>query len=81
MEFEQLNKDWNAEPNAPEVEITVTGNDVVVEFYLNAFQFEAFNEGDKVVLTFRDCLQYRYGSPNDEGFYDHSRYKAFGVKW
>ena len=58
MEFEQLNKDWNAEPNAPEVEITVTGNDVVVEFYLNAFQFEAFNEGDKVVLTFRDCLQW-----------------------
>lgn len=83
MEFEQLNKDWNAEPNAPEVEITVTGNDVVVEFYLNAFQFEAFNEGDKAVLTFRDCLQYRYGSPNDEGFYtfDQSRYKAFGVKW
>ena len=83
MEFEQINKDWNAEPNAPEVEITVTGNDVVVEFYLNAFQFEAFNEGDKAVLTFHDCLQYRYGNPNDEGFYDlgQSRYKVFGVKW
>ena len=83
MIFEQLNENWNADPNDPEVEISVVGNDVIVEFFLNAYQFEAFNEGDKAVLTFRDCLQYRYGSPNDEGFYDHdqSRYKSFGVKW
>ena len=83
MTFEQINKDWNAEPNAPEVEISVVGNDVIVEFFLNAFLFETYNEGDKAILTFRDCSQYRYGSPNEEGFYIHnqSRYKQFGVKW
>ena len=83
MTFEQINKEWNAEPNAPEVEISVVGNDVSVEFFLNAFLFETYNEGDKAILTFRDCLQYRYGSPNEEGFYIHnqSRYKQFGVKW
>lgn len=83
MYFEQISKEWNADPNAPAVEISVEGNDVVVEFFLNAFLFETCNEGDKAILTFRDCLQYRYGSPNEEGFYIHnkSRYKPFGVKW
>ena len=33
MTFEQINKEWNAEPNAPEVEISVVGNDVSVEFF------------------------------------------------
>lgn len=33
IEFEQLNLGWNAEPNAPEVEITVLGNDVIVVFF------------------------------------------------
>lgn len=39
--FEQLNFDWNAEPNAPEVEITVSDNSVIVEFYLNAFKYNS----------------------------------------
>ena len=78
MMFEQINKDWNAEPNAPEVEISVVGNDVSVEFFLNAFLFETYNEGDKAILTFRDCLQYRYGSPNEEGFYIRDERRAAG---
>lgn len=83
IEFEQLNLGWNAEPNAPEVEITVLGNDVIVVFFLNAFLYDEFNEGDKAKLTFHDCMQYRCGNPNDEGFYIYgqSRFKSFGVKW
>ena len=83
IEFEQLNKEWNAEPNAPEVSISVSGNNVEVTFFLNAFQFENFNEQDTAKLVFHDCLQYRYGSPNDEGFYifNQSRFKKLGIKW
>ena len=29
IQFEQLNSDWNAEPNAPEVEIAIAGNDLM----------------------------------------------------
>jgi hypothetical protein len=83
MQFIQLNNGWNAEPNAPEVDIKIQDNKVIVSFYLNAFIFKDFDEDDKGILTFQDCIQYRYGSPNDEGFYcfGQSRYKDFGVKW
>ena len=83
IEFEQLNTDWNAEPNAPEVDIRIDGNDVVLRFFLNAFAYDRFRAGDRVTLTFHDCLKYRCGAPNEEGFYvfGASRYKPFGVKW
>ena len=82
IKFEQLNHNWNADPNVPEVNIAVLKNDVVVEFFLNAFQYNNFCEGDRARLTFHDCLQYRCGEPNDEDFYlGHSRYKSSGVKW
>lgn len=83
MQFFQLNDGWNAEPNAPEVNIEIQDNKVIVSFYLNAFVFKEFDEDDKGILTFHDCIRYRYGSPNDEGFYyfGQSRYKDFGVKW
>lgn len=78
-----MNLDWNAEPNDPEVKIDVCGNDVILEFYLNPFQYQQFSEDDRAKITFYNCYQYRYGSPNDEGFYSYnqSRFKKFGVKW
>ena len=81
--FERLNLDWNAEPNDPEVKIDVCGNDVIVEFYLNSFWYQQFSEDDRAKITFHNCYQYRYGSPNDEGFYSYnqSRFKKLGVKW
>lgn len=81
--FEQLNIDWNAEPNAPEVNIEVHKYDVILEFYLNAFKYEQFSEEDRARITFHNCYQYRYGLPNDEGFYvyNQSRFKKYGVKW
>ncbi len=81
--FEQLNIGWNAEPNAPEVNITVDGTDVNIEFYSNAFACEIPSGNEKVKITFHDCYQYRNGAPNDEGFYcyNQSRYKKYGVKW
>lgn len=83
IEFEQLNIDWNAEPNAPEVTVSISGNNVEVKFFLNTLLFENSDEQNIAKLIFHDCLQYRYGSPNDEGFYIHnqSRFKELGVKW
>lgn len=83
FEFEQLNNGWNPEPNVPEEKIEVSGSDVSVHFLLNSNQFDASSDGDKAELIFHDCLQYRYGSPNDEGFYvfNQSRFKAYGIVW
>ncbi len=61
--FEQLNIGWNAEPNTPELHISVKNTDVVIEFYLNAFAYEGFSEGDKAKITFHNCYLYRNGAP------------------
>ena len=83
IKFEQLNIGWNAEPNAPELNITFNDTDVTIEFYLNAFAYKGFSEGDKAKIIFYNCFQYRNGSPNDKGFYcyEQSKYKKYGVKW
>jgi hypothetical protein len=67
--FVKLNDDWNAEPNAPAPVVARSGNDVVLEFRLNPFQFKKFSEGDRGRLVFRNCWRYRLGATNDEGWY------------
>lgn len=83
ISFEKLNIGWNADPNTPELTVMVDGADVMIEFYLNAFVYKAFSEGDKASITFHNCYLYRCGSPNDEGFfiYNESRYKKYGIGW
>lgn len=74
MRYQQLNHNWNADPNAPEPHLTVAGQNIQLEFYLNAFHFEQFQEGDKAYLTFRNCHKYSLTTLNDEGYY-HGRHR------
>jgi hypothetical protein len=67
--FVKLNDGWNAEPNAPAPVVSRSGNDVVLEFRLNPFQFKKFSNGDRARLVFRNCWRYRLGGTNDEGWY------------
>ncbi len=80
--FEQINKGWNAEPNAPEPRIEVTGNDLLLTFFVNAFQFEEFEEEELGILRFVDCERYRLGSTNDEGWYrGQCRFSKLAPSW
>jgi len=80
--FKKLNLDWNAEPNAPAPQITRWDLDVVSSFYLNAFIFPKFREGDVGQLRFRNCWRYRLGSTNDEGWYKgQCRFSKIAPKW
>ncbi|WBA43654.1 hypothetical protein [Hymenobacter canadensis] len=82
MRYQQLNHDWNADPNAPEPHLTVAGQTVQLEFYLNAFQFAQFQEGDKACLTFRNCHKYSFNTLNDEGYYrGQHRYNDQQLPW
>jgi hypothetical protein len=67
--FIKLNDDWNADPNAPVPFVVRSGDDVILEFHLNSFQFKRFQEGDRGRLVFRNCWRYRMGVTNDEGWY------------
>jgi hypothetical protein len=82
MEFTKLNIDWNAEPNVPEEKITVIGDTVIVEFYLNYFVYNRFAEDDKGKLTFTGCHKYSTKGTNDEGYYmGQHRYKYEDLPW
>jgi hypothetical protein len=65
--FRKLNEGWNADPNAPEPSVFVSGRDLLVSFSLNPLQFRLFSFGDAGILRFADCCRYRLGSTNDEG--------------
>jgi O-acetyl-ADP-ribose deacetylase (regulator of RNase III) len=67
--FRQLNEGWNAEPNAPEPIVEVDGDEVVLSFLANAFQFKSYIEGQRLRLRFPNARRYRLGATNDEGWY------------
>ena len=80
--FVQLNQGWNAEPNAPEPRVDLDGDDVVLRFGLNGFQFDAFAPGEQGFLRFHVCSRYRFSSVNDEGWYrGQCRFIGVAPKW
>jgi len=77
-----LTKDWNADPNAPEVNLLVEGNSVILNFFVNYFMYKKFKEGDKAKVTFINCLKYSFNSMNGEGYYmGQYRYKNTDLPW
>ena len=80
--FSQLNRGWNADPNAPVPRVSVIGTDVLVTFYVNAFQFPGFVEGTTAALRFNNCQRYRLGPTNDEGWYmGKCRFSQLAPAW
>lgn len=80
--FVKLNDGWNAEPNAPAPVVARLGNDVVLEFRLNPFQFKKFSKGDRARLVFRNSWRYRLGGTNDQGWYlGQCRFSKVAPAW
>ncbi len=79
--FKHLNEDWNAEPNAPYEEVTVSGTTVRMTFFLNPWAYEA-EEDEKGRLTFEQCSRWRLGPTNDHGWYaGQCRYSKVVPAW
>jgi hypothetical protein len=80
--FTKLNERWNAEPNAPDPHVLVEGCDVILDFYLNPFQFPAFAEGQRGQLRFTGVWRWRLGATNDEGWYrGQCRFSGVAPAW
>jgi hypothetical protein len=80
--FYQLNRDWNAEPNAPAPVVEVQDEDLLLNFVVNPFQFPDFKKGEIGVLRFLRCEQYRLGPTNDEGWYTgQCRFSKLAPQW
>jgi len=78
----QITKNWNADPVSPEIELKVDGIDLIMDIYLNHFQFDKYQEGDKVKIRFKNCAEYSLNTCNDEGFYyGQYRIKPTELEW
>ena len=82
MKYKQLNIDWNAEPNAPEIKMTVEHTTVTLEFFLNYFVYDSFQEDEKGILTFNRVHKFSLNSMNEEGYFrEQYRYKESDLPW
>lgn len=82
MKATRLTTDWNAEPNVPDVKLSVDDNIVTLDFYLNAFRYTRFKEDDRAKLKFKNCHKYSFNTMNDEGYYmGQYRYKDIDLPW
>ena len=80
--FVKLNEGWNAEPNVPEPKVKVDGCDVLLRFFVNAFCFPEFEDGELGILRFVNCERFRLGSTNDEGWYrGQCRFSRLAPGW
>ncbi len=81
-DFLQLNVGWNAEPNAPDPQVEILGSDIVLCFYVNPFQFTEFAEDERGFLRFVNCVRFRVGATNDEGWYrGQCRFSKIAPEW
>lgn len=82
MTYTQFTIDWNADPNSPGVELVIGGTSVLIDFFVNYFIYDNFNEGDKAKITFFHCHKYCFNSMNDEGYFmGQYRYKYTDLPW
>jgi len=82
LSFRKLNEGWNAEPNAPDPRVAVSGCDVLLRFLLNPFRFTCSAEDDVGVLRFVNSDRFRLGATNDEGWYrGQCRYSKLAPAW
>lgn len=60
VKFEKIDLSFEPEPNVAMPKVEVVENGIVLSFATASFDGKLF---------FEDCLMYRVGDPNDEGFY------------
>jgi hypothetical protein len=80
--FKKLNHDWNAEPNAPHIDIRVDGPTLTLAFLANPYQFSGFAIGQIIRLRFEGVVRYGIGDVNDEGWYrGQCRFSKLAPSW
>ncbi len=76
MQFLHLNLDWNAEPNAPSIDVQVDGNNAKLTFLLNPFG------SGRATITFTNCSRWNWDATNDHAWFaGEGRYAKQAPKW
>lgn len=64
----KINRDYASDPNLAIPMLRIYDNWISLHFPLNYYIFP-FHENSKAIIRFENCLMFRSGDPNDEGFY------------
>jgi hypothetical protein len=79
--FVKLNLDWNAEPNAPDPRVELSGTSLALSFLLNPWAHLA-SVGERGCVTFTRCSRWRWDITNDHGWYGGTgRYAGIAPEW
>lgn len=74
MKYQKLNKNWNAEPLAPELTIAKTENCLELTFSLDSAAYQHIDAGDTGTHAFVDVYAYRLAAA-DEAAYKQGQYR------
>ena len=80
--FRKLNDGWNADPNVPEPSIKLLEGNLLLTFAPNYFRYDEYENVAALTLVFHNCVQYRIGPTNDEGWYrGQCRFSKIAPEW
>ncbi|MGD9919700.1 MAG: hypothetical protein AB7U46_16970 [Paenirhodobacter sp.] len=80
--FTHLNFGWNAEPNAPDIQLKQEGTTLVASVRPNPYVFPEYGDVSRIAVSFFDCSKYRVTSVNDHGWYlGQCRFSKLAPSW
>ena len=82
LQFTHLNADWNAEPNAPYLQVEQDDALLVARFKPNPFLHPRFEGVPQISVKFESCERYRVTNINDHGWYKgQCRFSGLAPAW
>lgn len=80
--FTQLNSGWNAEPNAPDLQVEQDGTSLVARFRPNPFLYPEYERVSLIIVRLEDCERYRITSVNDHRWHGgQCRFSGLAPTW
>lgn len=76
------NKNWTAEPNAPNIQLQIDGDEIVMEMTLNSTLFEHIDTDERGLLRFETVYAYRKQEMNEQAYNNGAfRFKNNQLAW
>lgn len=81
LQFVHLNENWNADPNAPSVDVQFDDGAANLRFILNSWQHKA-DSGESATIHFPNCSRWNWDATNDHAWFaGEGRYAKQAPKW
>lgn len=80
--FTRLNEDWNAHPNDVGLKLEQTGDELIARMKPNPYVYRQYEKSPEIIVSFKNCSNYRVTSVNDEGWYlGECRFSGLAPEW